>query len=331
MTQRIMLTVAALLLPGCAVGVGSASRQPNPPPLATAADQSVKDEPKQGSKERDSSGATAEEVIAQYGKSRVGGLGDLLVAPTRIVLDDSDRYAQLSLVNIGTATATYRISFTELEMAPSGELRTISDPAEAFMPASKLVRYSPRQIVLQPNVAQTVRLQVRRPADLPEGEYRSHLLFRAIPPPETSVEGEKEEAASSGDTTGLSVRLVPLYGITIPVIIRHGETSVSVHLTNLLLVNSPDGTLALDVEISREGNRSVYGNLEVTHHPATGPSRVVGAINGLGVYTPLSYREARIPLRSEEGPIEGGYLEVEFRQGEGGENELLARERLVLP
>ena len=97
-----------------------------------------------------------------------------------------------------------------------------------------LIRYSPRQVTLEPRVAQTVRVQLRLPADLPPGEYRSHLLFRAVPsaeaaPPTTSPAAE------------LSIQLTAIYGISIPVIVRHGETSVTTTLSELDLV-PPTGT-----------------------------------------------------------------------------------------
>ena len=47
------------------------------------------------------------------------------------------------------------------------------------------------------------------------GEYRSHLYFRAIPAEKPL--GEKEVLK---DTTSISIKLVPVFGITVPVIIR---------------------------------------------------------------------------------------------------------------
>ena len=158
------------------------------------------------------------------------GIGDLLVAPTRIVFEGRTRAAELTLLNIGKQTATYRISFTHLRMGETGDLKEIekAEPGDQF--ADDLVRYSPRQVTLDPNVAQTIRLQVRKPEGLADGEYRSHLLFRAVPPessqPETSVEVAEKK-------TGYSIRLTPIYGVSIPVIVRSGKTSVKASLSDL--------------------------------------------------------------------------------------------------
>jgi len=47
-------------------------------------------------------------------------VGDLLIAPTRLVLEGDTRTASLTLLNIGKDTATYRISFIHLRMTATG-------------------------------------------------------------------------------------------------------------------------------------------------------------------------------------------------------------------
>ena len=50
--------------------------------------------------------------------------GDLLVAPTRVVLD-GDRGTEVILNNIGSETATYRISLELRRMTPDGRLEEV--------------------------------------------------------------------------------------------------------------------------------------------------------------------------------------------------------------
>ena len=162
------------------------------------------------------------------------GIGDLLVAPTRLVFEGRTRAAELTLLNIGRQTATYRISFTHLRMTETGDLKEIETAEAGDRFADDLIRYSPRQVTLDPNVAQTIRLQVRKPEGLADGEYR-HLLF-AVPPessqPETSVEASEKK-------TGYSIRLTPIYGVSIPVIVRSGATKVKASLADLA-VRAPE-------------------------------------------------------------------------------------------
>ncbi len=143
--------------------------------------------------------------------------GDLLVAPTRLVVSGGGS-TQVVLSNIGSAPATYRITLEMRRMNTNGE---VVDVPEAETNAREklslgLVTYAPRRITLQPNQPQSVRVSVRPPADLPDGEYRVHMSFRAIP---AATPVTPADAAAA---TGVSIRLTPIYGITIPVIYRKG-------------------------------------------------------------------------------------------------------------
>ncbi len=55
------------------------------------------------------------------------GVGDLLVAPTRIMLDGR-KGTEIVLNNIGDAPATYRISVEFRRMTPDGRLEDVTDP-----------------------------------------------------------------------------------------------------------------------------------------------------------------------------------------------------------
>src|SRR5712692_2236612 len=195
-------------------------------------------------------------------------VGDLLVAPTRVVFEGRARSAELTLLNIGKVAATYRISFTHFRMLENGDLKEIEPPETESDFADDLIRYSPRQVTLEPNVSQTIRLQVRKPEKLADGEYRSHLLFRAVPQegaiPANVVEPEEKK------TTGYSIRLTPIYGVSIPVIVRQGQTSAKISLTDLS-VRPPEKAgdpSMLELKMRREGNQSVYGNLRAVFIPS---------------------------------------------------------------
>jgi len=155
-------------------------------------------------------------------------------------------------------------------------------------------------VVLEPRVAQTVRLQLRLPAQLANGEYRSHLLFRAIPM-------EPVPAASSDDTTqppaGIGIKITPIYGLSIPVIVRRGTKPATVTATDLHLApgEKPTDPIQCFIQLNREGNQSCYGDITVTFTPAGGKEQVVGKVNGIAVYTPNALRLIRLPLTPPEG------------------------------
>ena len=109
------------------------------------------------------------------------GIGDLLVAPQRIVLD-GHKGAEVVLNNIGDEPATYRISVEFRRMTPEGTLVDVSDPNAEEKAAADMIVYAPRRVTLPPHQPQAIRIAARPPAGLPDGEYRVHLLFRAVPP-----------------------------------------------------------------------------------------------------------------------------------------------------
>ena len=145
----------------------------------------------------------------------------IIVTPTRLILENGERSATVRLINREDEQATYRISFINRRMTADGGFEKVELPdsrekrIEAYL-AQDLIRYSPRQVMLPPNQAQVVRIQLILPPDLKEGEYRSHMLFQEIP------ELDQESDPESGNEFSISINAI--YGISIPVIIRNGET-----------------------------------------------------------------------------------------------------------
>ncbi len=220
-------------------------------------------------------------------------IGGLLVAPTRLVFEGRQRTAQLTLINTGAEAATYRISFTRLRMTETGTFREVQTPDSTERFADSLVRFSPRRVELPPGVPQTVRLQLRLPADLPVGEYRSHLLFRAVPvnPPADTV-----RAAPAAD---LQLTLRAVYGVSVPIIVRHGALVAGVSLSELRVerTSGAEPSAQLLMTLNRSGDRSVYGDLTAVLVRDGQPDLVVGVAKGLAVYLPNTRRTCVLPLR----------------------------------
>lgn len=228
----------------------------------------------------------------------VSANGNLLVTPTRVVFEGRNRSADISLVNSGSETVTYRISLIRQRMTKEGAVETIttatSKTGERF--ADKLIRFTPRQVVLPPGVEQTVRIQVRKPANLPAGEYRSHLLFRGLPPVEKNAPAKKDNK--------LEIKLIPVFGVSIPIIVRHGNTSAKTTLSKLRVLPKAPGIEgpALELLATRKGNKSVYGDFVVTAKTIDG-EQIVGQLKGVAVYTPNAERIIRIPLQPPAGLV----------------------------
>lgn len=256
---------------------------------------------------------------------------DLMLYPMRIVFEKNQRVTQLELVNNGQENVTYRISIVNRRMNEIGEFSAIDTPLPGEQFADALVRYSPRQVVLAPGDSQTIRILLRKPADLASGEYRSHLLFDRVP--ETSgastidVQGAKPAAGEMG------VQLKALVGVAIPIIVRHGETAANVTLTGLELLKPTSAkTAMLALELQRSGNRSVYGDLGATFTPQGGTAQEVGKAGGVAVYTPNPLRRIKLALQPPAGMmLARGTLRVTFRERLEAGGKLLAEAAVELP
>jgi len=223
--------------------------------------------------------------------------GNLLVAPIRVVFDDGKQREDLNLSNIGQDTAVYLISFLHYQMLEDGSFKLLSDSDALPTPrADSYLRIFPRRVTLPPGESQIVRLQYRKQPDLKQGEYRSHLYFRADKnsAPLGLTETEK-------DTTKLSVSITPIFGISIPIIIRNGNLNFGVNLSDVALTSINDSTYNIKVALNRTGEKSAYGSLEATYVPETGKEVVIGIANGIGIYTELSKRIYNLPLRMRYG------------------------------
>lgn len=252
--------------------------------------------------------------------------GNLLVTPRRIVFEGDKRTFDLNLANTGQDTATYAISMVQIRMNEDGSFETITEPEPGQRFADKNIRYFPRSVTLPPNEAQVVKVQLRNTNTLEPGEYRSHFYFRSIPKLEALGEEEIEI-----DTTELTVRIVPIFGITIPAIIRIGQSNTTVTLSDLALNFTDDNTPALSLKFNRTGNFSVYGDLKVDHISPQGTVTRVGIANGIAVYTPNSVRQFQFNLNKVQGiDYNSGKLLVEFTSSSDVKPETFAKAELVL-
>jgi len=259
------------------------------------------------------------------------GAGDLVVSPTRVVLEGRERSAQISLSNRGSEVATFRISLITMHMDENGGLNEVERGTNGIQDANDLIRYAPRQIEIAPGAAQVVRLSVRKPSDLADGEYRSHMFFRAVPDETAGRSVTDDTDLEEGE---LRIQLIPVYGITIPVIVRQGDLSAEASLSGVaVLPEDADGPQRISLTMGRSGDRSLFGDLTATYTPSSGGEPlVVAQISRLGLYTPNATRHVVMPVRMPEGTALGqGTLSLEYRAVEEDGGELQAQTSISLP
>jgi P pilus assembly chaperone PapD len=237
--------------------------------------------------------------------------GDLMILPKRLVFDGSQRSQEINLINTGSNPATYAISIIQYKMTEDGNFVEVTEPEEGQRFATDFLRYYPRQVVLGPNEAQTVRIQLTRTGNLEKGEYRSHIYFRAV---------EKQTALGEEDLNkdkGISISIKTVFGISVPVIIREGISTTTIKLNQLELDRDPENPL-LSMVINRTGNMSVYGELNVEHISPVGLKTEIGKVKGMAIYTPNTKRNFALKLKNAEMvDLNEGKLNITYKTEEG--------------
>jgi len=258
-------------------------------------------------------------------------LAGLMLYPTRVVLESKARSAQVELINNGNKPETYRIGIVNRRMTETGEIVAVDKPQTGELFAADMLRYSPRQVTLQPGKSQTVRIMVRKPAGLAAGEYRSHLQFDRVADPEGAANLENLAKPEKGE---ISIVLQALVGVSIPVIVRHGETRVTATLTDLALEPEPgkDNEQLLSFTIKRDGTRSVYGDLVATFTPAGGSPLEVAKISGVAVYVPNALRKNKLPIKLPKGvTLTKGSLTLRYLDRPEAGGKVMAEAKLAVP
>lgn len=257
---------------------------------------------------------------------------DVNLTPRRVIFGPRDRgVKEITVFNRTNGTATYTIVLTDRVMTPDGALVAADQaPAEEksrLKSASSLIRYSPRQMTLGPHESQTVRLQARPPSGGEATEYRTHFSVTATPPPDTGI--DIAAAASGTQGNSLQVRITPVYGIMIPVIIRTGELNAQTSISNVHLVQTP-GRRGVGFSINRSGNRSVYGGVDVFLLGSGAPKKI-GGIRGLGVYGEIDHRNVVIPLDVDAPAVgPGSRLKIVYTDDELSPGTVLAEAEATL-
>ena len=247
------------------------------------------------------------------------GVGDLLVAPTRIVLDGR-KGAEIILNNIGDEPATYRVSVEFRRMTEAGDLVDVTTPTDADKKAEDMIVYAPRKVTLAPHEPQAIRIVARPPQGLPDGEYRVHMLFRAIPPATPVVQPAGDQPK------GVQFKLTPVYGVTIPVIVRLGNLQVTAGIANVHL-ETKDGAEAIGLDVMRQGSRSTYGEIRVLKAGAKDP---IAIQKGVAVYTEVGQRHVSVPIPASLRGAANGSVTVEYLETFDDGTHLLAETQAVL-
>ena len=234
-------------------------------------------------------------IISEPSFAQTSQTSNLNISPKRVVFAGPNMATAIYIFTRGEQTATYRIELIDRVMLPNGEIVAVKDLPEnveskqiasRFKSAAEMIQYTPRRITLAPGQSQAIRLRLLRPAQLPDGEYRTTLTVSALPPEDTGL--TVDQAVNAGSEK-LSIQAIALFGISIPVIVRNGQ------LTSQVKIDAAQASGdKVQLKLARTGLGSVYGDIKVREKDAKGD--VIGSIRGISVYDEVDSRLVSIPL-----------------------------------
>ncbi|MCF6438112.1 fimbria/pilus periplasmic chaperone [Pseudoalteromonas luteoviolacea] len=179
----------------------------------------------------------------------------LMISPTRVVFDERQRTAKVFLINNGSEAKTYRLGWKEKRALAKGGYQDLAPEQAGPWKLSELMRMTPRQVYLAPGERQVVKLALRRKQGMRDGEYRSHLLFQALP-----TENPDQSVA-----IGISLNMILSYSI--PVMYRKGVDVPQVTVSSAQYTSNIHGKPVIAVKLKRSGAASALGKLTAHWQP----------------------------------------------------------------
>jgi hypothetical protein len=211
-------------------------------------------------------------------------LWSVSISPMAVYLSDRDRTGLMTLYNPGTRPEEIRIGFA-FGYPRSDEHGNVTvqltDTAAAGEPSAvSWLTAFPRRVVLQPGQKQVVRVMVRAPAQLPDGEYWARALIH-------STGGEAPIEDRSGDV-GVQIDVETV--VVVAVNFRHGDVHTGLDLTDASVTTVGDSVVTT-VDVRRTGNAAFLGRILVDLLDARG--QVIGSSDQvLAVYHDIRRRVA---------------------------------------
>ena len=255
----------------------------------------------------------------------LAGNAGLLLSPTRVVLENGAKYVTVTVRNTGDGTGRYKIELIDATMDENGGIKVREDGSKDEFSAIGMLSLSPSNMTLRPDEGQVVRLLVKNQNDLPDGEYRSHLQVRMT---ESDLDPD-----TSKPVEGTGIAIKSKITTIIPVIIRKGQTAYTLTLDSAkLLTGGGDNKQAPEVKvgISFAGNRSILGDIKVTHIAPDGKEAQLAFLQGVAIYRGVAKRTQTVALTVPEGvALRTGHLRVDFLSQENEGSHVLSEKEIT--
>ncbi len=266
--------------------------------------------------------------LATFSQPLWAKTAELIITPTRIVLDGNQRYATVNVKNSGDGTGHYRIELIDATMQEDGSVKLRDDGSRDPFSALDTLSISPRSMTLKADEYQTVRILVKNPDALQEGEVRSHLKVKM-----TENDLDANTGAPSKETAAIAIK--PKLAMVIPIIVRRGQTDYHVTINDLKLepgatTHADKNAAQLHITFGMNGNRSVLGDVKIIHVGGDGKETLIKFFPGVAIYRGTQKRELAVPLETPDGlNLRSGKIIVTYSAQEKENGKLMAQKEFT--
>ena len=214
----------------------------------------------------------------------------IMIEPLRVEMKDGQRYAVVTILNQSKVDPVkYSISIVPLRMKKDGTLYEPEKKTKRELLTKSMIRFSPRSATIPPAGSQSVRIVVRKPPNIPAGEYMTYMQVSPLQVP--NLEARKTSVPSGASSIAINM----LVGMRIPVIIHEGNPDVQSHVQAARFAKTVNGKPAIDLTIDRSGKKSSYVGISV-YSVDSGEKTLIAHKPRLVTYFPLKSRNIVLPV-----------------------------------
>lgn len=249
----------------------------------------------------------------------------LLIMPIHLILTDRDRTGNITLFNTSGEESVFRIGWRYQKQLENGAYEVSDTPFDPERDLSKIAVFSPRQVTLQPGQKQRIRVSIRRPPDMKDGEYRAHLALLRVgdssteaggpEPVETSDAPAKPQKPSGEAKIQIGLKMNVSYSL--PVVLRQGTYNTTASIESARLLPPPPSAkagkndkLRLNVVLTRTGDYSTFGKILVYWTAPGQAEKQIGIANNVNILPENTRRSVDVYLT--ESGIPAGTLRVVY-------------------
>jgi len=173
----------------------------------------------------------------------------------RVYLDSENSSASFLMFNKTALSESCDLSLVHNNFTPSGKMLVHTGNELPDNSAEPWMRYSPRSFIVAPQNPQTVRFTLRRKSGSKPAEYRSYMRISCDP-----IDRPDVSSKSNGSDNIAKLSIKPKIVQNVPIIVRTGKLQASLLFSDFSITDK-----RLKFNITRQGNRSVYGTLELVN------------------------------------------------------------------